>query len=62
MVYEVTQNKALRAGPGIPSELTYWLVTLMFNLVELNSANSAIDKEDSHNQEDMAIQRKRKFS
>lgn len=31
------------------------LLTLIFNLVKLNFAHSAIGEEGSHNQEDMAV-------
>lgn len=45
-------------SPGIDSELKFWLLTLIFNLLKLNSAYSAIEKEGSYNQENMALQRK----
>ena len=34
------QKKALRTQPGIWSELRYWLLTLIFTQVELNSVIS----------------------
>lgn len=56
------QIKALRTDPGIWSELKCWLLTLIFNIVKLNSAYSTTDEEGSHNQEDMTEQRKIKFT
>ena len=55
--YEAIQNKALRTGPAMGSELKHCLLTLIFNLVKINSAYSAIVEEGSHNQ-DVAVERK----
>lgn len=57
-LYEAIQNKALRTGPAMWSELKHWLLTLIFNLVKINSVYSAIHEEGSHNQEDMEVERK----
>lgn len=53
--------KHIEQGLAYVPNSTIGLLTLIFNLVKLNSVYSAIDKEGSPHQEDMALLRTIKF-